>query len=125
MRELSILRDLVILIGVAIPIVAIAHRLRILAWVATSRPNEMRHWLSDLPFGAAIGLMAGRTVTVEVKRWTVAPMVLPAGAGVQVSFGDLPREVVPPARILLLDILTSGCPLSRKCPHQNLTSRNF
>lgn len=56
-------------------------------WVATSRLNEQKHWLSDLPFGAAIGLLSGRTVTRELRGWTIAPMVLPGGGGVQVSLG--------------------------------------
>ena len=52
-------------------------------WVATSRLNEQKHWLSDLPFGAAIGVMAGRLVTRDLGGWTVAPLVRYGGGGVQ------------------------------------------
>ena len=52
-------------------------------WVATSRLNEQKHWLSDLPLGAAIGVMAGRTVTRNVGQWTMSPMLRHGGGGVQ------------------------------------------
>lgn len=31
-------------------------------WVGASRLNEQRHWMSDLPLGAAIGVLVGRTL---------------------------------------------------------------
>ena len=59
-------------------------------WVATSRLNEQKHWLSDLPFGAAIGLMSSRAVARELNGWTIAPLVFPGGGGLQISFGVAP-----------------------------------
>ena len=57
-------------------------------WVALSRLSEQRHWLSDLPFGASIGIAAGRVATrgLRTQGWSVAPTLLPGGVGVQVSF---------------------------------------
>ena len=59
----------------------------IASYVATSRLSENKHFLSDLVFGAAIGLVAGRTVTFDrgATRLELAPMAAPGGAGVQVS----------------------------------------
>ena len=57
------------------------------SWVAASRLNENKHHLSDVIFGAAIGLAGGRTVTFERgrTRFEIAPMLAPGGAGVQLS----------------------------------------
>ena len=54
------------------------------AYVAASRVQVERHFLSDVTFGAAIGIVAGRTVTVGRgdARFAVAPAVVPGGAGV-------------------------------------------
>lgn len=56
------------------------------AYVAASRLSENKHYLSDVVFGAAIGLAAGRTVGFTVHRTTVAisPLAVPGGAGVTV-----------------------------------------
>jgi hypothetical protein len=56
------------------------------AFVAGSRLQTRRHHLSDVAFGAALGIMAGRTVTVGRgrSRLTVAPSATTAGAGVTV-----------------------------------------
>jgi membrane-associated phospholipid phosphatase len=58
------------------------------SYVAISRLNEARHYLSDVVFGAAIGILVGRTVTVEIanKRLQVSPMFVPAGAGIQLTW---------------------------------------
>jgi hypothetical protein len=43
------------------------------AYVAASRLHENRHYLSDVIFGAAIGTVAGRTVTRHGRdTWSVA-----------------------------------------------------
>ena len=57
------------------------------SYVAMSRLSENRHFLSDLVFGAAIGLVAGRTVTLSRSSTglEIVPMAGPGGAGVQVS----------------------------------------
>ena len=57
------------------------------SYVAASRITENRHFLSDVIFGAAIGITAGRTVTFGWgdTRFELAPIAAPGGAGVQVS----------------------------------------
>jgi membrane-associated phospholipid phosphatase len=58
-------------------------------YIAASRISENKHYLSDVIFGAAIGLAAGRTVTFGVggARFEVAPLAAPGGAGVHVTIG--------------------------------------
>jgi len=58
------------------------------AYVATSRIQEKRHFLSDVVFGAALGIAIGRTVTVGSgrARFAVEPAVTPGGAGVSVTW---------------------------------------
>jgi hypothetical protein len=54
------------------------------SYVAASRLQENRHFASDVIFGAALGIVAGRTVTVGRGHHTfsVAPVAVPGGAGV-------------------------------------------
>jgi hypothetical protein len=64
-------------------------------YIATSRLNEGRHYLSDVVFGAALGIMAGRTVTQDYAKagLSVSPMPSPDGFGVRLTWigfnGDL------------------------------------
>jgi len=52
------------------------------AYVAASRVEMKRHYLSDVALGAALGIIAGRTVTVgRNRRLMVSPMLAPHGAG--------------------------------------------
>ena len=62
------------------------------SYVAASRLAENKHFLSDVVFGAAIGLTAGRTVTFGrgSTRFELSPMAAQGGAGVQVSVFKLP-----------------------------------
>jgi membrane-associated phospholipid phosphatase len=61
---------------VGIPAYAVA------SYVAASRVEQKRHYLSDVAFGAALGIVAGRTVTVgHGRRLMVTPMASPDGAG--------------------------------------------
>jgi membrane-associated phospholipid phosphatase len=57
-------------------------------YVAASRIQMKRHYLSDVAFGAAIGMMAGRTVTIGRgdARFAVAPAAAPGGVGVNVTW---------------------------------------
>jgi hypothetical protein len=49
-------------------------------YVAMSRLHDNRHYLSDVAFGAAVGTIAGRTVTVHGRDvWTLAPAQAPGG----------------------------------------------
>ena len=57
------------------------------SYVAASRIQEKRHYLSDVAFGAVVGIVAGRAVTVGRgdHRFAVEPMV-PNGGGVGIAF---------------------------------------
>ena len=60
----------------------------IASWVAASRMESKRHYLSDVAFGAAVGIVAGRTVTIGRgdARFAVAPAVAPGGGGVNFTW---------------------------------------
>jgi membrane-associated phospholipid phosphatase len=57
-------------------------------YVATSRIQDRRHYLSDVAFGAAVGLVAGRTVTFgrERARFAVQPVAVAGGGGVSLTW---------------------------------------
>lgn len=59
-------------------------------YVAASRIQDKRHFLSDVGFGAALGIIAGRTVTVGRgdARFAVVPTA-PSSGGVGVSLNWL------------------------------------
>ena len=44
-----------------------------------------RHFASDVAFGAAEGIIVGRSVTWHGRNFYASPMLLPKGAGVMVS----------------------------------------
>lgn len=50
------------------------------AYVATARVHDNKHYLSDVVFGAAMGIAAQRTVTLHSRRYDMA-MVPAAGPG--------------------------------------------
>jgi membrane-associated phospholipid phosphatase len=56
-------------------------------YVAAGRIQTQRHYLSDVAFGAALGIMAGRTVTVGhgKVRFALAPAAMPGGMGVSAT----------------------------------------
>lgn len=58
------------------------------SYVAASRIQAKRHFLSDVTFGAALGIVAGRTVTIGrgSHRFSVAPSAVPGGAGVSFTW---------------------------------------
>jgi membrane-associated phospholipid phosphatase len=53
-------------------------------YVAASRLSENRHYLSDVIFGATVGVLAGRQVTVRFgkTRFALTPQAVPGGAGI-------------------------------------------
>ena len=52
----------------------------IASYVAASRLHDNRHYLSDVLFGAAVGTIAGRTVTEHgAEMWTFTPARVPGG----------------------------------------------
>lgn len=66
---------------VGIPAYAVA------TYVAASRIQERRHFLSDVAFGAAVGIAAGRTVTIGrgERRFALAPTVVPGGVALSLN----------------------------------------
>jgi hypothetical protein len=55
----------------------------IASYVAASRLHDNQHYLSDVVFGAAVGSIAGRTVTAHGRdAWSLAPMAVPGGVAV-------------------------------------------
>jgi len=58
----------------------------IASYVASSRLHDNRHYLSDVVFGAAVGTIAGRTVTQHGRdAWTIGPMSVPGGVAIIVA----------------------------------------
>jgi PAP2 superfamily protein len=52
-------------------------------YVAASRLHDNKHYLSDVAFGAAVGTIAGRTVTQHGRdNWTLIPVDMPGGVAV-------------------------------------------
>ena len=52
----------------------------IAAYVASSRLHDNVHYASDVVFGSAVGIIAGRTVTQHGREaWTFAPVNVPGG----------------------------------------------
>lgn len=53
-------------------------------WIAASRMQTSRHYLSDVVAGATLGILAGHTITVGhgSMKFAVSPMAAPGGAGV-------------------------------------------
>ena len=58
------------------------------AYVAASRVQDKRHFLSDVTFGAALGIVAGRSVSIGRgdTRFAVAPATAPGGAAVSFTW---------------------------------------
>ena len=54
-------------------------------YVAMSRLHDNRHWASDVVFGAALGIVIGRSVTWHGRNFYASPMLLRDGAGIQVA----------------------------------------
>jgi len=60
---------------VGVPAYAVA------SYIAASRVQMKRHYLSDVTFGAALGIVAGRTVSIgHGRRLLVTPIATPSGA---------------------------------------------
>jgi len=50
------------------------------AYVASSRLHDNVHYASDVMFGSAVGVIAGRTVTEHgAEYWTIVPTTTPSG----------------------------------------------
>jgi len=57
----------------------------IASYVAASRLHDNRHFASDVIFGAATGIVIGRSVTWHGRNFYASPMLVPNGAGVLVQ----------------------------------------
>jgi membrane-associated phospholipid phosphatase len=55
------------------------------SYVALSRIPDNRHWLSDVMFGSAVGIISGRTVTRHGAKYPVSATVVPGGVAIMVS----------------------------------------
>jgi membrane-associated phospholipid phosphatase len=62
------------------------------SYVAMSRLHDNRHFASDVIFGAAMGVMIGRSVTWHGRNFYASPMLLPGGAGIQLALGPVTRR---------------------------------
>jgi hypothetical protein len=59
------------------------------SYVAISRIPDNRHWLSDVVFGASVGIISGRTCTRHGKEYPIHVSLLPGGAQIMfVHNGD-------------------------------------
>lgn len=53
-------------------------------FIGWTRVRNNQHYLSDVVFGSAIGIAAGKTVTLghKARRFSVVPVIVPRGGGV-------------------------------------------
>jgi hypothetical protein len=71
---------------VGVPAYAVA------TYVAASRVQMKRHYLSDVAFGAAVGFVAGRTVTIgRGQKLMLTPIAASGGGGVGFTWVGKPR----------------------------------
>ena len=57
------------------------------SYVAASRIHDKRHFLSDVAFGAAVGIVSGWTVTMGRETpVTLTPVAAPGGAGLSLTW---------------------------------------
>jgi membrane-associated phospholipid phosphatase len=57
------------------------------SYVALSRVQMQKHYLSDVAFGAALGILAARTVTIgHGQGLQMAPLAAAGGAGVSFTW---------------------------------------
>ncbi len=64
------------------------------SFVGWTRVRDRMHWVSDVVFGAALGLAAARTVTAghRTRSWTVTPVVTTDGVGLWVTRAGRPQS---------------------------------
>ncbi len=58
------------------------------SYVAISRLHDNRHYASDVAFGAALGIVVGRSVTFHGRNFYASPMWLPDGGGIQLALAN-------------------------------------
>ena len=64
----------------------------IASYVAMSRLHDNRHYVSDVVFGTACGIVIGRSVTWHGRNFYGSPMIVAGGAGLMIT----KREGGPP-----------------------------
>ena len=64
------------------PFARLAQQQKEKSYVAISRLPANRHWFSDVVFGSAVGIIAGRTVTRHGREFPVTVAVVPGGAAI-------------------------------------------
>ncbi len=58
----------------------------IAGYVSAARLHDNRHYLSDVVFGAVVGQIAGRTVTLHGREhWALGPQAVPGGVAIVVA----------------------------------------
>ena len=62
----------------------------IASYVAMSRLHDNVHYMSDVVFGAATGIVIGRSVTWHGRNFYASPMLIPKGAGIIVNVNAAP-----------------------------------
>lgn len=55
------------------------------SYVAASRLHDNRHFASDVIFGAATGIVIGRSVTWHGRNFYAGPMLVPGGSGIMIA----------------------------------------
>lgn len=55
------------------------------AYVAISRVNQQRHFLSDVVFGAGLGIAVGWNGARRQSNWTVSPSISPSRVSIDIS----------------------------------------
>ena len=65
------------------------------SYVAMSRLHENVHNASDVVFGAAVGIVVGRTVTWHGRNFYASPMLIPKGGGIIVNVHAAPSVSHP------------------------------
>jgi hypothetical protein len=55
-------------------------------YTAAERVTNNKHWASDVTFGAVVGVLSGRTVTLHLRssRVGIQPLAVPGGGGVTI-----------------------------------------
>jgi len=67
----------------------------IATYVAMSRLHENVHFASDVVFGAAVGIIVGRSVTWHGRNFYASPMLVPKGSGIMVTVNLAPAAALP------------------------------
>jgi membrane-associated phospholipid phosphatase len=58
------------------------------SYVAMSRLHDNRHFASDVVFGAAMGIVIGRSVTFHGRNFYGSPALVPGGAAIQFALAN-------------------------------------